>query len=269
VLIGIPDSGKGSFCSASHIDLGLVATNAHCVEQWRDLGPGRYYVVFYDPAGLKKWARVESFVYIGNAAADDIAILKIPTAAALQWQTAGKLAKVVPLAQPTTDKPNPDPISFPIHIWAFDPFEPSHPDLAAKYQSSAGMIFKPRTCQMMRSKPILMGAKMPETGTPQRAPIHSNKTNPALHFFVDSCDRMPVHGNSGSLVTIAEHFAEKVGVYHWGIGTRDGKETFDYVEYTGTDGKTKYLHDPAEWQDIFGVGYLFEHFQMKHPQVLF
>lgn len=269
VLIGMPDSGEGTFCSASHLDLGFVATNAHCVEQWRTLGADKYFLVYFDPSGLKKFTPVESFVYIGNPGSDDVAILKIPKEAAIQWQTAGKAAKAVPVAIATPETPQPAPLTFPIHIWAFDPFSPSHPDLMTKYKDRAGMIFKPRTCQMTRTKPTVVGSKVQPSGAIEHITINSAKANPALHFFVDQCDRPPVHGNSGSLVTVAEKFSEKIGVYHWGIGTKDGKEKYDYIEYTGTDGRTRFFHEAADWQDMFGVGYLFEHFAGAHPQVLF
>jgi hypothetical protein len=219
---------------------------------------------------LKRFAQVESFVYVGNSNADDVAILKISDRDAKHWKAAGKRAMPVPEAKPTDTDPNPPPLSFDIHIWAFDPFEPSHPQLAERYPGEPGMIFQPRTCHMTRTKPKVVGAKLPQNGGPiEHTVIRSDKASSALHFFVDSCNRMPVHGNSGSLVTVAGRFEDKIGVYHWGIGTRDGKDKFDYLEYTGTDGRTRFLHDILDWQEIFGVGYLFEHFGTAHPNVVF
>ncbi len=269
-LVGTPKGGNITLCSASHIDLGYVATNAHCVD--RTIGAGRYYVIYFDLKGMKKFAKVESFVYIGNANADDVAILKIPPSAAKEWQTAGKTIKLVTEVQPTPEDPAPAPLSFSVRIWAFDPFSPSHPKLSAHYQDRSGMIFQPRTCQMTRTKPLLVGTKVPEGAPIEHTTIDTDHANSALHFFVDQCDRIPVHGNSGSLVTISDQFDKKIGVFHWGMHAPTepgGKKKYDYIEYTGSDGRTRFLHEMKDWNDIFGVGYLFEHFARAHPSVLF
>jgi hypothetical protein len=266
VLIGMVKKNQGTSCSASHLDSGFVATNAHCVDQ--NLGPGKYFLIYFDKEGVKKWAPVESFVYVGKPDSDDVAVLKIPAENARQWHTAGKAARPIPIAQATDAEPNPAPVTLPIHIWAFDPFKPAHPDLVQRH-GAAGAFFQPRTCQMTRTKPTVVGIKILESGELERTTIHNRNASPALHFFVDQCDRNPIHGNSGSLVTAAGKFGDKIGVYHWGIGTREGKEKYNYLEYTGSNGRPKSLWDENRWQDIFGVGYLFEHFAAAHPQVLF
>ncbi len=254
VLLGLLDSG-GTFCSVSHLDLGYVATNAHCVKRQEI---GNYYVVYFDALGIKQHAQVESIVFLGNEDVDDIAILKIPNEAALQWQTAGKAAKAVPKAVSTPENPVPTPIALSIRVWAFDPL------------TTGGGAFHPRSCEMSVTRPILMGAKVPNNGPIERIPIRSSKkAEDGVHFFVDQCDQNPIHGNSGSLVTIAEQFADKVGVYHWGVGTKDGKDKYDYIEYTGSNGRTRFLHEAKDWEDIFGMGYLFQHFQGAHPQLFF
>lgn len=268
-LLGLPGKGQSiTFCSASHLESGYVLTNAHCVPNWQQMGPKRYFVVFYDNRGVKSFSALESFIYVGNTGADDVALLKIPAEAAAHWAQAGRAAKSVATAQATQADPNPKPLSLAVHLWAFDPFTPSHPQLAQKYQNMPGMIFQPRDCQVSRTKPTLVGVKVTESGALDRTQIRNTQANPILHFFIDSCNRAPVHGNSGSLVTTAGKFDEKIGVFHWMSGTRE-TQTFDYIEYTGNDGQTRFIHDAKPGTEFFGIGYLFDHFRIAHPHTFF
>ncbi len=270
VLIGFkPGSNETGLCTVSHLDSGYVATNAHCLENWDTLGPGWFHVLYFNPQGLKKHTRVESFVYVGSKESDDVAILKIPSEAAEEWQTAGKKTRDLPLALPTAQTPNPKPIAYSVRIWAFDPLIPSHIDIAERNSSEAGMIFKPRTCQMTRTRPTLTGSKVPENGPIETFRISAGHANQNLHFFLDMCDRYPVHGNSGSLVTLAGLFEAKVGVFHWMSGAKEGKEKYDWVEVSGSDGNSRFIHEESYWHEIYGVGYLFQHFGSAHPNVLF
>jgi len=270
VMVGFkPDTNETALCSVSHLGSGYVTTNAHCLEKWDELGPAWFHVLYFDRQGLKRHARVESFVYVGSKDSDDVAVLKIPGGAAEQWEAAGKSVKQVELAESNFNNPRPLPIAYSVRIWAFDPIMPWHADVAERNTIDSGMMFQPRTCQMTRTQPTLIGNKIPENGPIKQIRISSGHGNQNLHFFLDQCDRNPVHGNSGSLVTLSGKFDDKIGVFHWMSGAKEGKDKYDYVEFDGSDGRPRFIHEEGAWHEIFGVGYLFQHFAGQHPNVLF
>ncbi len=222
VLLGFLPDNTVSYCTITHITPGRVLTNAHCVES--DSNPLDYYVLFYNQAGQQISTGVVDFRSVGSSQNADYAVLDIPSVAAAQWDTAGAQLNVLGgiNAQPAQ--------SVPVTIWSFDPINTQdangnyiYSNLYQQYNQHAGMILNPKTCSGSRTIPQVYGygGQSSQDGTA----ITAAQVNANIHVMLDGCTvnggMNPVHGNSGSLMTIAGNFNLKVGVYHWGIGLSD------------------------------------------------
>ena len=262
----------GYYCSASHIVPGRVVTNAHCVNH-PGAAPSDYSVVFYNHQGTEVHYQVQDFRYVGDTNADDIAVLDIADEAANEWDSAGD-------AQLPTDKLIPDPPmstpadhqEFAVRLWSFDPFvdrqDVEYDNGKFGIEDEVGMIFSPRKCQGSRTLPTVQGVVLNGDGSINHVQTFpANQLNPRIHVFLDQCDRAPIRGNSGSLITDRDNFTAKVGVYHWAYSPTDTtKVNFNYYNYTGNDGTTHQLTlQQLKGGLFFGVGTVFESELLAHP----
>jgi hypothetical protein len=256
-LIYMPPSGRGGFCSVSHVSPGKVAANAHCVEQ--DRAPYNYFVAYYDRAGKKTYDRVKTIDYIGKSSSDDVAILAMTDTDERRWHVLN--AKFIPTQRTVGAVP---PAAMKVSIWAFNPTPENHPDLYIKYRLP-GMKFEPRHCLVSRSAPQVIGIKG-EGESATRIPIQSSARE-WLHLFVDDCDKKMVHGNSGSLISEDSNSTRVLGVYHWIVQPDD--RGYSSIDYRGNAGvvRNRTLAEVAE-NGMFGVGTAFEAAFERKPSLL-
>lgn len=248
VLIHMSTFGKGRFCSLAHVSPGIVTTNAHCVEH--DSHPENYFVVFYNQQNWKKFTRVSAFEYVGNSNGDDIAVLRIPKDASDAWDTIGGKA-----VESQNEVSRLVPVLHKVVVWSFNPFSGNHPELAEKYRGP-GMRFTPRHCNASRTEPRITGITLDEAGEVADKTRILSRARAKMHWFVDKCDRRPVQGNSGSLITSAQNISEAMGVFHWLIPyDSEGMKKFNYFDYAGNDNEEQVLSvDDLKKRDFFGVG---------------
>lgn len=254
VLAFLPD-GTVSYCTTTHFVPGKIVTNAHCVES--DSNPNDYYVLFYNTSGKQISTGVTSFEYVGSSQTYDIAVLDIPVIAAEQWSSAGdQVASLTSTTQVT--------------IWSFDPIS-NYADLYNQYNQHAGMKFNPKTCLAGRKVPTVLGYT---NGSSQPTSITSSQVNPVYHIVMDNCNQNPVHGNSGSLITLANNFAVKFGVYHWGIGLSPTPDPTDpnappipppYYQYVYTGNAGQQILTPTADLEFYQVGTAFDYINQYFP----
>ncbi len=263
VLVHMPSSGYGKFCSLAHASPGVVTTNAHCVVQ--DPSIANYFVVYYDRQGEKRFSRVESFDYVGNVDADDIAILRISSDAKESWDTIGGKA-----VQSAAEVGKRIPVLHKVVLWSFNPIKGNHPELEKEY-GPVGMRFTPRTCDASRSEPRLKGIITDEAGeVTRKVNIQANRGDLKLHWFVDHCNIRPIKGNSGSLFTEASDISRPLGVFHWVIPYDEvGMSKYHHFEYAGNDNVHHEIStEEARANDLFGVGTDFSYILGLRPGLL-
>ncbi len=261
-LVYMPKSGKGAYCSVAHVSPGKVTTNAHCVDD--DSDPGNYFLVFYNKRNWKRYERVISFEFVGKKDSLDVAVLNILPEVAANWDTvSGSPARTLQ----EVGKVN--PTMHQVTLWSFNPFDKNHPELAEKYQRP-GMRFTPKHCQASRTRPKLAGIVVDEQGTEVRkVPIVSSVSQEKMHWFVDACDKRPVQGNSGSLITDSQDTSKMMGVYHWNIPVEEKSMSgYGRFEYRGNDNVVSLLEwDDLVDRDFFGVGSDFAYLLSEKPAV--
>jgi hypothetical protein len=259
-LIHMAAFGQGTFCSVAHVSPGKVTTNAHCVS--RSSRPDEYFVVFYNNRNWKRYERVTGFVYVGSQESDDVAVLQIDPDAARSWDTVSGTP-----VNSRAEVGQPIPALRKATIWSFNPFKDNHPDLYAKYQGP-GMRFTPKHCDASRTRPTLTGISEDEDGQElRRIRIVSGVSQEKIHWFVDACDKRPVHGNSGSLITAADDITQIFGAYHWNIpADRDRMSDYTKFEYRGNNDTAISLSwEDMKGRDFFGVGTDFNTLLGSHP----
>ncbi len=248
VLIHMPETGLGSFCSSAHISQGFVTTNAHCVDE--DSQPGNYFVVFYNRDGAKRYERVVERTYVGNRRSNDVAVLRLQGVESHTWDTVGGAAvetRVDVAQRPVQGRQ--------VTVWSFNPFEGNHPKLFRKY-ARPGMRFAPRHCASSRTRPKIIGIRESEDGEELgRTQIIAGEAQERAHHFIDACDSRPVRGNSGSLVTENGSLSRILGVFHWIVPADvSSMDRFDSFEYQGNDNQPVRLNwEDMKRRDFFGV----------------
>jgi hypothetical protein len=260
VLIHMASFGQGTFCSVAHVSPGRVTTNAHCVS--RSSAPHEYFVVFYNNRNWKRYERVTNFVYVGNQESDDVAVLQIDPDAARSWDTVSGAT-----VNSSAEIGAPAPALHKATIWSFNPFKENHPALYQKYNGS-GMRFTPKHCDASRTRPSLTGISADGEGAETgRIRIVSGVSQEKIHWFVDACDKRPVHGNSGSLITSVDDITQIYGAYHWNIpADRQKMSEYARFEYRGNNGTAVELNwADLKKRDFFGVGTDFNALLASHP----
>lgn len=246
-LIYLPPSGRGGFCSVSHIAPGKVAANAHCVEQ--DGRAYNYFVVFYDVKGQKTYDQVKAIEYQGSSSSDDLAVLSLSKTGEDRWHVLH--AKIFPTQASAGAQP---PIVEKVSIWAFNP------------TPGPGMKFEPRSCSVSRTAPRVVGITKDVSGNETARVSIGSTAQERLHLFVDGCDEKMVKGNSGSLISASADYSRVLGVYHW-IVMPDKR--YSTVEYTGNNGQpVNRLPDEISNNGMYGVGTAFEAAFANRPSLL-
>lgn len=257
-LIYMPPSGRGGFCSVSHVSSGKVAANAHCVME--DGRAYNYFVVYYDRNGRKAFDRVKTIDYQGNSETDDVAILSLTETGESRWHVIN--AKIVPTNQDAGLLP---PVNEAVTIWSFNPTPENHPDLYAKYKGP-GMKFEPKSCSVSRTAPRVFGVQKDALGNVVSRINIRTRAQERLHLFVDACSKRMVKGNSGSLISEASNFQRVLGVYHWIVSVN---ERYSTVEYTGNNGQQlEFSPEHIDVSGIYGVGTAFEAAFANKPTLL-
>lgn len=248
VLIHMPNSGLGSFCSSAHVSQGFVSTNAHCVDE--DSQPGNYFVVFFNKQGVKRYERVVERTFVGNRRSNDVAVLRLQGVESHAWDTVGGAA--VETRREVAQRPVQ---GRQVVMWSFNPFEGNHPKLFRKY-ARPGMRFTPRHCTSSRTRPKITALREAEDGEElNRIQIIASEAQESTHHFLDACDTRPVQGNSGSLITEAGSISRVMGLFHWivpaDVGTMD---RFTSFVYQGNDNQPVRLDwEAMKQRDFFGV----------------
>jgi hypothetical protein len=207
VLLFIPGNDQGmGVCSLSHWGHGLVVTNAHCIES--DYRPWNYYVIFYDKDDNRRYERVKKIHFLGKTGVIDIAVLKISEEASTHWDSVS-----TPIFDTTADIGKGPESNRKITLWSFDPLVGNHPKLQEVYKT--GVMLRPKTCLASRKEPILKGHRPDENGEDQEISVGGQPETEKRHFFTDGCiEGKPVHGNSGSLITLQGDFTKPLAVFH-------------------------------------------------------
>lgn len=242
VLLVFVGSDEFKQCSATHLTLGKVVTNAHCVDL--SVSASNYFLVFYDKYGSKTYAKVTSIGFVGISARTDFAVLNISRADADRWDTAGTTIKdTTSLVDGTVPRD-----TFDVTIWSFDPGR-------AHGKSVETSVWNPNRCKGSRTMPKADGVDTLGTKTKLTFAAKTNRD-----VIVDQCERETIGGNSGSLVTETGTFRNKVGVF-WGgyVWTALNQANYDHLKYTGNRGVEE-TRRPTVGQTIFNMvtefGYL-------------
>ncbi len=260
VLVRMPKDGNGTYCSVAHVSPGRVTTNAHCVG--KDTKPEEYFVIFYNKRGWKRYERVLDFVYVGSTESDDFAVIKVADDVGRNWETVAGRPKNT-RAEVGKSSATPHAIT----LWSFNPFKGNHPELEAKF-NGPGMRFTPKQCMGSRTLPQVYGiGQNPATGEQAKVRIVNPLSVERIHWFVDACDKRPVKGNSGSLITVAGDITQMLGAYHWNVPADPEKMAhFESFEYTGNNGELlKLSWDQMGLRDFYGVATDLSTVLSEHP----
>lgn len=254
VLAFTPAEGNVRVCSTTHLYPSVIVANAHCVGE--NPAPKDFIVVFYDRTGKRTYDRVQKIEYVGNQEKADFALFKLNTADETTWDVVNP--KYVPTGQEVGMAEAPAHL---VNVWSFDPIAKNHPQLYKKYGRDGG-VFMPRTCLASRKRPKISGVKMDENGqVVGEGTFNIGTGEPEMHLFVDHCDRDPVHGNSGSLISLVGAPHRALGVYHWNVIPIQGAVPgVSAIVYQGNDKRREELSIVEAIGHLFyGVGTSFQY----------
>lgn len=200
-----------SYCSLSHRRKNELTTSAHCLHSQN---PKDYYAIHFDRAGEKRITPITQIAFSGSPEQVDVAVLFISDEEDAEWEM------VPQLVDGGTDSTLAN-----VTLWSFDPID-----------GERAMQFAPKTCQGSRTQPQYWGVD--EHGTTEL--LSRPDRNRKNLLFYDVCDRHPISGNSGSLLTVsnADGSRAAIGIHQKQISPTDWDLwAYPYFEVLNTRGE--------------------------------
>lgn len=221
--------GKNYFCTVSQIESGLLAGNAHCVQNRLKHGIKPYQVIYPTENGTKS-IPIKGFKYVGDPLKNDIALIEIepPT----DW----KAIDAQPIAWPANQK------VVDVTVWALEP------------TAARSAKLNPVHCKASRQRPELFGKY---SDSEQIFLININSVDPKMHVILESCTETLTKGTSGSLISLKDNPSEYLGVYHWNVRLpKRITSKYATIGYTTNEGETRSYPTNELPDGFYGVGTL-------------